>query len=140
MSIPLGVQLEQTNALQDAADYLYERGSEVYLYDNNESTVDRDKYNSIKKRDPSVKTFHAFPIDYSPTDNQLKKAGIREQVDVIVTLAVQHLTTQSLSYSDIDSIRFEVELDGDMYLIKDKNQINHFSHTYLNVVLGLNKK
>ena len=140
MTYPAGVQLEETHALQDAADYLYERGSEVKLYVNSESTIERDVYGSVKKRTPSYITLHAFPIDYNPTDDQLMKAGVREQVDLLVTLATKHLTDNSISYLDIDTGRYEIEVNGDVYSIKDKNQINMFSHIYLNVILGLSKK
>lgn len=140
MTYPAGIELEQTHALQDAADYLYERGSEIKLYVNSETTIDRDIYGSIKKRTPSYKTLHAFPLDYNPTDDQLMKAGVREQVDLLITLATKHLIDNGLSYASIDTGRFEVEVNGDIYAIKDKTQINMFSHVYLNVVLGLNKK
>ena len=140
MTYPAGVQLEETHALQDAADYLYERGSEIKLYVNDETTIDRDIYGSVKKRVPTYITLHAFPLEYNPTDDQLMKAGVREQVDLLVTLATKHLTDNGLSYASIDGGRFEAEVNGDVYIIKDKNQINHFSHVYLNVVLGLNKK
>lgn len=140
MTYPAGVQLEETHALKDAANYLYERGSEIKLYVNDETTITRDIYNSVKKREPSYITLHAFPLDYNPTDDQLMKAGVREQVDLLVTLATKHLTDNSLSYASIDTGRFEVEVNGDVYIIKDKTQINMFSHVYLNVVLGLNKK
>ena len=140
MTYPAGVQLEEIHALQDAADYLYERGNEVKLYVNSESTIERDVYGSVKKRTPSYITLHAFPIDYNPTDDQLMKAGVREQVDLLVTLATKHLTDNSISYLDIDTGRYEIEVNGDVYSIKDKNQINMFSHIYLNVILGLSKK
>ena len=140
MTYPGGVQLEETHALKDSADYLYERGSEIKLYINSETTIDRDIYGSIKKRTPTYITLHAFPLDYNPTDDQLMKAGVREQVDLLVTLATKHLTDNGLSYKEIDTGRFEVDVNGDIYSIKDKNQINMFSHVYLNVILGLSKK
>jgi hypothetical protein len=140
MTYPAGVQLEETHALQDAADYLYERGSEVKIYLNDETTIDRDEYGSVKKRVPTYKTFYAFPLDYNPTDDQLMKAGIREQVDLLITLATKHLADEGMSYSSIDSGRYEIEVNGDIYMIKDKNQINMFSHVYLNIIIGLSKK
>jgi hypothetical protein len=140
MTYPAGVELEEANALQDAADYLYERGMEIKIYVNTEANITRDIYGSTKKRTPTYITLHAYPVDYSPTDDQLMKAGIREQVDIIATVATKHLTDNGLSYSSFDTGRFEVEIDGDVYSIKDKNQKNHFSHVYLNVVLGLSKK
>ena len=138
--IPLGVQLEETNALQDAAEYLYERGIDLYLLTETESSLSRDRYNAIKKRDPEEILLHAYPVVYNPTEDQLRRAGIRENVDVIATLATKHITDNDLSYEDIDTTRFEVKLENNLYTINYKNQINHFSHVYLNIVLGLFKK
>lgn len=140
MAQPIGVTLEQENALQDAADYLFERGMEITLLQNDETTITRGRYNSIKKREPVEIVFHAYPVKYSPTDDELREAGIREKVDVILTLATKHLTDASISYDIIDTGRYELLLNGNLYTIADKNKINHFSFVHLNVVLGLFKK
>lgn len=140
MTYPTGVELEQENALQDAQDYLYERGVDITILITNESDVTRDRYNSIIKRNPTSFNLHAFPVNYNPTREMLEKAGIKEDVDVLITLATKDFTDNGLSYDSIDTIRWEVILNGETYLIKDKNKQNHFSHVYLNIVLGLFKK
>lgn len=140
MTISVGVQLEQQNALKDASDYIDERGNDIIIYVNTESGITRDKFGSIKKRVPTSYTFHAYPITFNPTDDELKKAGLKEKVDIAVTLATKDLTDQSLTFEMIDHIRWECEFDGNRYTIKDKGQINHFSHVYLNVTLGLFRK
>lgn len=143
MSQTIGVNLEETNALKDAQDYLNERGSDVIIRINNEVDVDRDVYGSIKKKDPTTVTLHAWPIIHNPSDYELKKAGIKEKVDVIITFAVKDFTDNSLEYENIDNIRWEFCLDSinsEIYLMKDKNRINRFSYTFLNYVVGLNKK
>jgi len=58
----------------------------------------------------------------------------------LITLATKHLADEGMSYSSIDSGRYEIEVNGDIYSIKDKNQINMFSHVYLNIIIGLSKK
>lgn len=140
MSVLLGVELEKLNALSDARDYVNERGHEVVLQFVEESQVDRDIYNSIKNRTPVEYPLKAFPIVYSPTSKQLEKAGIKDNVDVVVTLAMLDLTDSELDFQIIDEIRWEVLLNDETFIIKDKNQINHFADTYLNVTLGLFKK
>jgi hypothetical protein len=140
MSYTKGIELEELNALQDAADYLYERGRDIILLANSEATIVRDNFGSIKKRVPTECTLHAFPIIISPSDKQLKKAGLEERVDVLMTLATKHLTDKCLTYRDIDTTRYEVRYNGDLYTIKDKLQKNMFSHAYLNIVLGLTRK
>lgn len=148
MTIPIGVQLEMENALQDAKDIIDERGNDITLLDNTESTVERDSYGEIIRRVPTQYTMHAYPVIYNPTQDELEKAGIKENVELMVTLAVKDLTNIGITYDDIDNIRFEVAVnvdpltntDSQLYIIKDKNNLNMFSHTYLNVVLGLFKK
>lgn len=147
MTIPLGVELEKLNALQDAQDYLFERGNDITLCINDEGSIERGLYGSIKKRTSTKLTLHAYPVIYSPTDDQLKVAGINESVDVIITLAVKDFYDNSLmsidnnaSFDTLDTTRWEIILDGNLYVIADKNLINHFSHVYLNISLGLNRK
>ena len=100
-----GVRIEKLNSLKDAAYYLEERGFDIVILDNDESTINRDVYNSIKKRTPVKITIPAFPVVFSPTEDELKEAGIREKVDVLVTLATKHLKDRDLTYSKLDTIR-----------------------------------
>ena len=137
----IGVDLETTNALKDAQDIIQERGNTLILNSMEESDLNRDIYNSIQKKVVAEEyTFFAFPIVYSPNRFQLEKAGIKEKVNVIVTLATLDFTENEVSYKDIDNIRWEVILDEEVYLIEDKNKINHFNSTFLNIVFGLVKK
>lgn len=140
MTIPLGVNKELDDALEDHRAYLNERGLDIILKINDETTVVRDKYNSIKKRTPSNITLHAFPVTFNPTDDEIREAGIRENVDVLVTVSTKDFDNNSLTYEGIDHTRWEIEIDGNLYSIKDKNQLNHFSHRYLNITMGLAKK
>ena len=143
MSQTIGVSLEETNALKDAQDYVHERGSDIILYINDEGSVERDIYNAIKKSEPEKILLPAWPIIYSPSIYQVRKAGIEEGVDVLITFAVKDFTDNNLMYKDIDNIRWKFVLDSvdnEVYTIKDKNRVNRFSHTFLNIVLGLTKK
>lgn len=140
MSAGIGVTLEETNAMSDARFYLNERGKEVTLFQNDESDVVRDKYGGIIKREGTGLILHAHPIIFSPNQRQLDKAGIRETVDVIVTLAMLDLIDNSIDYKSFDQIRWEVFLEDETFVIKSKNRINRFSHQHLNIVLGLVKK
>lgn len=141
-----GIELEESHALIDAQFYLNERGNEIILRMSTEGEIDRDLYGGIKKRTPRTISLQAFPIEYSPAQRTLEKAGIKEDVDVLITLATQDFINNDLSYNDIDMTRWEVEIKNDqddyaeLYTIKDKNKVNMFSKVYLNIVLGLVKK
>lgn len=148
MTIRIGVELEKINALKDAQDYVVERGNEITILLSSEAVLERSKYGGIIKRDPTPQTFHAYPIIYNPTKDQLEKAGIKETVDVLVTTATKDWTDRSLSFEDIDHIRDEISINIDpdantnseKYIIRDLQKLNMFSHTYLNIILGLVRK
>ena len=135
-----GVGLEQKYALADAKACIDQRGRDIIIQHTTEEDVTRDIYNSIKKREPLNFTIKAFPVKFNPTADALEKAGIKENVDVLVTTAALDWMNNNLTIKDIDSTRSEVILDGETYTIKDKNQVNMFSDAFLNIVLGLFKK
>jgi len=140
MTIPIGVELEAQNAIQDAKDIIDERGNDIIVQTTNEANVERDIYGAIKKRTTTNYTWHAYPVTFSPTKDQLEEAGIKENVDVLVVTAIKDWTDNSLDYKSVDNTRWEIILNGETYTISHKNQINMFSHYYLNIVLGLFKK
>lgn len=135
-----GVACETIDALEDARAYLNERGLSVTIKINSESDVTRDVYNSIKTRVQTDLILKAFPVDYHPSQYTVRRAGIKEGIDLMITLATQDFTDNSISYEDIDQTRWEIEVEGHLYTIKDKNQINHFGSSYLNIVIGLDRK
>jgi len=137
MAIEIGVQLERDCALEDAKEWIDERGDEIKLKASNEGNVVRDVYGSIKQKAVTEYTMNAFPIEFNPTDGQMEKAGIKENVDVIIYLAQLDLTNNSIGYETIDDIRWRVTVKGATYTIKDKNQVNMMADTYLNIALGL---
>lgn len=140
MAVQECMRLDQCNALKDAQDMINQLGTDIVLETTNEQNVERDIYNSIKKRTVVNYTFKTFPVNYSPTQDKLEKAGIRENVDVIVFLSAKDFSDNNIDYNDIDGTRWEVLLNGETYTIGDKNRINMFSDVYLNFVLGLFKK
>ena len=140
MTIPIGVQKEMEDALEDSRAYLDERGNDVILRTNDEGDVIRDRYGSIKKRVPVLITLHSYPTTFNPTQEDLRKAGIKENVDIIMTFSTKQFTNNSLSYEGVDERRWEFEVEGNLYTPKDKNQTNHFSHSYLNIIIGATKK
>ena len=140
MASNIGVELEELNALTDSANYLYERGKNLTLRVSDETTVERDDFGSIKRRVPVLHELHAFPIIFNPTDEELLEAGIKENVDVLITLSTKHLNDLGITYDSIDTIRYEIDLANQRYTVKEKNQKNLFGYTYLNVILGLYRK
>jgi len=138
--IPLGAQLERNNALDDARSVINDYGDDIAVYRREETDIERDAYNSIIRRVPVEPILmKAYPIQFNPTENQLFKAGLRERVDVIIYTAMKDWIEHDLTdpYFQIDESRFTVELQGRTYLIKDKNYLNQFADSFLNITLGL---
>jgi len=142
MSVSIGVQLERDNALQDAYAHCLEYGDEIKIAMLGEPDITRDKYNSIKYRTISSGdnvTFHAFPIVFQPTRLQIEKAGLREDVEVIVTISLKELTAAGFTYNDIDMIRTVVKVRNERYVVRDKVQDSQFADVFLYVNIGLKK-
>lgn len=138
-----GLSLDTKLALLQTQCVIHKRGSVLYLKLDNEQTIERDSFGSIKKRTTPIKTIYGMPIIFSPSQKQKDRNGIKEQVQVLVTTAMQDWKDLGFSdkdLSEIDSIRATVVLRGQTYEIRDKNMQDQIGSTFLYVVLGLNRK
>lgn len=135
-----GVLLEQCIAFRDSWNLMQQYGMPVKLYIREEDHVDRGDYNSIKKKSTGSSytyNFKSFPVQFSPTEKQKEKAGIREHVSAIIYLAYKDFSDNNISFEEIDTIRSTVELKGQTYRIKDKNRVSQFYDEFLYITLGL---
>lgn len=141
----IGVQLEKENALKDAQTIIKLRGAPILVRLYEEPTVERDRYNSIKKRNSNSVpgfTLYSYPIIYNPTEKQREAAGIREVTQVLIKTSVQSwidngYTVETLN--EIDSIRATIIMRGIKYEIKDKQLDSQYQDTFLYIHLGLNR-
>lgn len=140
----VGISLEEKQTLTQIQCVINSRGSVIYLKLDDEQTVERDEFQSIKKRNKTpAKPIYAMPIVFSPTQKQKDRSGIRENVQVICTTPMQSWLDMGFSDKDlshIDSIRATIILRGQTYEIRDKSLQDQFGNTFLYVVLGLNRK
>ena len=138
----VGVYHERNCALIDAKSIIDERGDLVQFYFRIESNVTRDKYNSIKKRAVDTKyNIRAYPVQFSPSEKQLEKAGIREQAEVVIYTAMKDWITAGINFEDFEMDgRSTVRLQGQIYEIRNKGLVNQMNDTFLNVSFGLYKK
>lgn len=138
-----GISLDELLALQRVQCTVKSRGIPIYIKLDDESTIERDSYGSIKKRESSTTTIYAYPIVFSPSQKQKDRNGIKNEVEVMVTTPMQCWLDAGFSDTDlshIDTIRATVFLRGQTYEIKDKNMDSQFGSTFLYVILGLNRK
>jgi len=134
-----GVTFERDSALLDAKWMIDERGMAIIYYARSESNVQRDKYNSLKRKtDVTGITVYAYPVTFNPIDDQLRKAGLKEEVDVLIYTAMKDWSLNDIiPIDDIDHTRDSIVLMGKSYIIKEVGFANHFSDTFLNVTFGL---
>lgn len=138
-----GVQLEKAQLLYDEWFLAQMYGDTVIFYLNQESTVHRDSYNSIKTKDkalPRILTARAYPIIFSPTKYQMEKAGIQEQVTAIITVAMKYWIDAGYDDTDLNSIKAEVSLRGQTYTISDKSLQKQIADTFAVINIGLFRK
>ena len=138
------VAFEAKLAMKDAQCVINMYGASISILLSDEEDVDRDKFNSIKKRTPNTSpSLKAYPIIFSPTTKDKDRAGLRELTEVIATTAIQDwidLGFDMEMLDEIDSIRALVTYRGTTYEIKDKALQSQIGDQYLYVALGLNRK
>lgn len=136
--------LEQCNALQDVLEICTQYGDTVSVYIRNEGDVSRDIYGDYKygKIEPDVTHIDmpAFPIQFQPTQRQLEKAGIKENVECLIYTPMKAWIDNNLEFDDIDMTRSTIDYQGNKYVIKEKALFSQFTSTFLYITLGLNLK
>ena len=145
---PDGVLLEYDHALYDAQAWAREYGIAVVIHVRGEPNVSRDDYNSIAGRpsDSVTLTLNAASVEYQPTRYKLEKAGLREECDATVWVAMQDLTDNGLAFDDLEVKRMTVDLqaipgesNGNRYEIREKSRAGAFGPGFVYVTLGLRR-
>jgi len=137
----IAVTNERDGALIDAKSVVDEYGDEIKLILRNEGNVTRGKYGGIKRKTTTTEyTFNAYPIIYNPGIYALEKAGLRQEVNVVIYLAVKDFIDNSLDFDDIGIIRSTVQMKNGAYEIKEKAQVSQFADVFLYYTLGLFKR
>lgn len=138
------VSFEAKLAMKDAQCVINMYGTSISVLLSDEGDVDRDRYNSIKRRTPNTSpSLKAYPVIFSPTMKEKDKVGLRELTEIIATTATQDwidLGFDMEMLNEIDSIRALVTYRGTTYEIKDKALRSQIGDSFLYVVLGLNRK
>lgn len=137
-----GRTLEENQALCDAAMTVRERGTLITLHLRDETTVKRDKYNSVSRQNSVTNNnLYCYPLITSPTSYHMERAGIKEESTLIAYLSTFDLRKIGIQDSSgIDALVSSVTVGNVKYLIMDKNDVSQFHNSYLYVTLGLFKK
>ena len=139
ITLPVG-DICQYAELKDVKQVMDEQGASYILQLREEPEVTRDKYNSLKKRGtPNIMPAKTYPVGYNPSIYQIEKAGLRENVEVIIYTAMCDYINASVGFDDIEIKRSTVILDSQRYEIRDKKKFGQIQDTWLYIILGLNK-
>ena len=145
---PSSVQFDYVNALVDAQAWESEYGQPVVIHVRGEPNVSRDDYGSITGRPTDLVTMiqNAATIEYQPTRYKLEKAGLREECEASIWIAMQDFMDKNLAFDDLDTTRMTIDIgaipgesNGTAYEIKEKSRAGSFGNGYLYVTFGLRR-
>ena len=145
---PESVQAEYVNALIDTQMVEAEQGQPIQINYRLEGQVTRDSYGSIVGRAAGlvVMAQNAASITYQPVRRELEKAGLREECEVIVYVAMKDFVDQGLTFDDLEIKRMTIEIgaipfesNGNRYEVKEKAKAVSFGNGYLYVTFGLKR-
>ena len=117
-------------------------GCPITVYLNLESQLTRDRFNQISKLPNTNKiiTVYALPLTPSPTQYQLNKAGIKENVDYIAYTPSITWLSNDISFDDLKQENTEFKIENKTYILKDKNRVSQMASTYLYWTVGMVEK
>lgn len=139
----IGVYQEMMDALTDVKNVIDERGTIIQFILRQEQNINRDDYNSIKKKsNTDTKYFlRTYPVEFRPNQKRLEKAGLREECDVLVWTAMLDWINAGINFSDIIlNLNHSIILEGETYEIRDKALVSQFADTFLYLTLGAFKR
>lgn len=133
-----GMTFESEHALRDVQAKANEYGTLVRFFDEDESSIRRSRYNSIKSHSvPSgINTIYALPVDNNPSKYTLEKIGLSEDTQLVLYTPMQSWIDEGLTIDDIDMVRWKMEVHGIEYKITTKKEYDQFGDVFLYIVLG----
>ena len=118
-----------------------EYGMDIIFNLRTESTVHRDRYRSIDRMETTTPTtIKALPVTFQPNRKQLEKAGLTEEVEVLVYTASKFWDDLSIDFDDISMIVATVDLLGKEYSIKEKGLSGQIGNSWGYYTFGLVKR
>jgi hypothetical protein len=133
--------LEKCEILKEAQDVINNQaGGVIKIFVRDESNIIRGKYRSIKTKSIENEIYiKAWPIVFSPNANTLEKLGLREEVDLAVTIPSKSWTDAGYTFQDFDLIRFTFVFNNESYEIKEKTRTTQVYNDFVFYNFGLFK-
>ena len=136
-----GIAADYECALIDVQCLVNETGLELTFEPSVETDIRRGSYRSIRRNEPSSTiTVYSYPTEFSPNTKSIERAGLREDVDVIAYTPFKTWRDNNYTFRNLDLIRWEVQIDGQTYTVREKTLYDQLGAGYLYVIFGLSKK
>lgn len=145
---PSAVGYEYRSALLDTQALEAEYGVAAIIHIRDEGNVTRDTYNSIMNRPTDLVTMvqNVATLTYQPTKYQMEKAGLREETDAMIYVAMQDFIDKGLAFDDLETKRMSVDIlpspgeaNGTRYEVKEKARAGGLGNGFLYVTFGLRR-
>lgn len=142
-----GIGLEAATLRQVAQDTACQFGTTIIFKPFGESELIRGSLGTIQRRPLDGVTMKAYPVERQPDTRKLEKAGIREEVDVVIWTPAQSWIEAGLvddeklgeTFAAIDMTRSTVILDGQEWKIADKGFATRIGDKPVHITLGLKR-
>lgn len=136
-----GIDFNYECALIDVQCQVNEVGNEIRFEPLQESDYTRDSLRSFAKND-DVTGFlvYSYPTDFTPNEKSIERAGLREDVDIILHTSKKSWDDQNITYDDLDILRYKALINGQQYKVVDKNLYGQLGNNYLYYIIGLTKE
>lgn len=134
---------ETTAALNDIKCLVEEWGADISIRPRTEKNVARDAYGSIKRFNVTETAaitpvdVKAYPLNFSPTQRDIDKAGLKDDTEVIAWIPRQYFIDANIEFDQLDMERITFLIQNKPYEMKDKAQQSQIRNEFLYYVFGL---
>lgn len=136
-----GATLEQQGALIDTQLVCQEYGTDVTFNLRGEGDITRDRYGSIsREQSESSYTIKCWPIQFSPSKQQVEAAGLLEQGEITVYTPKKTWDDNGVGFDDFDLTRMSIEFQGYTWEVADKGKNDQFLGIYLYYTFSLKRR
>ncbi len=134
------VDLEICYAKEEAKYVIDERGQAIKIFLNSNSSIFKDSYGSVIKKDNTSIDMYAYPVTDNPNRKEIEKANLFEDTELLLYTAKLDWELNNINFIDINFIVSYIELRGEHYLIKEKGRAGQHANDYIYITFSLTKK
>lgn len=133
----------------DVQDVVRTFGADIVIRPGPESAVSRGRYSDPLSRNADAGaaafTIKSFPIRWTPTDKEIKKAGLTMPVDVIFYVSQKDMDDAGRTFAEIQEVTGTVSMTGELnaetdqkqsFAIQQKARVSQWNAGFLYITIG----